>query len=157
LADQTSPHPVQASNGTLSGSREHDAVPLGSAPSFTVEPADRPTDGIIAGAITTRMVGLLRRYTGRGPIRAKTVISSDLVLVTLADCFTAPETELAAAGHGELVVTTRTAVYEAIRDEAMAIVKGLTKTPVLAYLTAQHEDPDLAILVFYLAAPTARS
>ena len=50
------------------------------------------------------MVGLLRRHTGWGPTKAKALISSDLVVVTLADCLTTAERRVAAVGHGELVV-----------------------------------------------------
>jgi hypothetical protein len=35
--------------------------------------------------------------------------------------------------------------------EATAIVEELMHSSVTAYLTAQHHDPDLAILVFHLA------
>jgi hypothetical protein len=35
--------------------------------------------------------------------------------------------------------------------EATAIVEELMHGSVTAYLTAQHHDPDLAILVFHLA------
>ncbi|MGH3340418.1 MAG: Na-translocating system protein MpsC family protein, partial [Propionibacteriaceae bacterium] len=82
--------------------------------------------------------------------------SSDLVLVTLSDCLTTAETKIVAAGQADLVIRARSMLYGGIRDEATAIVEELTDRQVTAYLTAQHHDPDLAILVFYLAAAPLR-
>lgn len=120
------------------------------------EAADKRAAGETAGAISTRMVGLLRRHTGRGPTKAKTIISSDLVLVTISDCLTTADTKVAAAGHGGLVARTRSVLYDGIRAEATAIVEELTDTQVTAYLTAQHDEPDLAIFVFYRGAAPLR-
>jgi uncharacterized protein YbcI len=131
-------------------------MPLGSAPLPSDEAAEKRRAGETAGAISTRMVGLLRRHSGRGPTKAKTIISSDLVLITVSDCLTTVEKEVAAAGHGELVARTRSLLYDGIRAEAAAIVEELANSQVTAYLTAQHDEPDLAIFVFYLAAEPLR-
>lgn len=133
------------------------ADPLGSAPARSPWPAEKDTVGDTAGAISRRVVGLLRRHTGRGPTKAKALISSDLVVVTLADCLTTAERRVAAVGHGELVVHTRGVLHDGMRAEATAIVEELTHRQVTAYLTAQHHEPDLAILVFYLAAAPLRA
>ena len=131
-------------------------MPLGSAPLPWGEAAEKRAAGETAGAISTEVVRLLRRHTGRGPTKAKTFISSDLVVVTLADCLTTAETEVVAAGHAQLVTRARNVLYDGIRAEATAIVEELTDSRVTAYLTAQHDDPDLAILVFYRAAAALR-
>ncbi len=108
--------------------------------------------GQIAGEISTRLVGLLRRHTGRGPTKARAIISSDLVLVTLSEGLTTAEAHVAAAGHAQLIARARSVLYDLIRDEATAIVEELTGRKVVAYFTAQHDQPDIAILVFYLDA-----
>ena len=131
-------------------------MPLGSAPLPWNGAAERRPTADTAGAISTRVVRLLRKHTGRGPTKAKAIISSDLVVVTLGDCLTTAERNVASAGHGELVEHTRGVLHQAMRAEATAIVEELTHRQVTAYLTAQHHEPDLAILVFYLApAPTS--
>ena len=151
---------MSASNGARPQSRKaanlaersgQDFLPLGSAPLPSNGAAEQRLAGETAGAISTRLVGLLRRHTGRGPTKAKAIISGDLALVTLADCLTTAEIEVAAAGHGELVARARSVLYDGVRAEATAIVEELTHRQVTAYLTAQHQDPELAILVFYLA------
>ncbi|HEY6777562.1 MAG TPA: Na-translocating system protein MpsC family protein [Thermoleophilaceae bacterium] len=132
-------------------------MPLGSAPLRSDWPAEKDPGGDTAGAISTRVVGLLRNRTGRGPTKAKTSISSDLVVITLADCLTPGERQLAAAGHADLVVHTRGVLHQGLRAAATAIVEELTERQVSAYLTAQHHDPDLAILIFYLAPAPMRA
>lgn len=126
------------------------ARPPGSAP------LDWPATGRHAGdtarAISTQIVALVREHTGRAPTKAKAIISPDLVVVSLADCLTTAERHVAAAGHSELITHTREALHQGMEAEATAIVEELTHKSVTAYLTAQHHDPDLAILVFYLAA-----
>jgi hypothetical protein len=77
-------------------------------------------------------------------------------VVTLSDCLTRAETEVVAAGHAQLVTRARSVLYDGIRDGATAIVEELTDSQVTAYLTAQHDEPDLAIRVFYLAAAPLR-
>ena len=131
-----------------------DTKPLGSAPEPPFPSAERESAGGIAGAISTRLVSLLRQHSGRGPTKAKALISSDLVLVTLADCLLTYEQHLVAAGHGELVERARGVLHQGMRAEAIAIVEELTQRRVDAYLTAQHHEPDVAILVFYLAPPS---
>lgn len=131
-------------------------MPLGSAPSppeTAPDGANTPADGETACAIANRIVGLLREHAGRGPTKAKCSITPDLVVVTLGDCLTTLETRLAASGNRELVRLVRLELHEGLRLEGSAIVEELTQRQVVAYLTAQQHDPDLAILIFYLARP----
>lgn len=131
-------------------------MPLGSAPlpaDWPGDAADKPTDGEIAGAVANQIVGLLRKHAGRGPTKAKCAITADLVVVTLADGLTTLETRLAAGGNIELVRLVRRELHDGLRPEATAIVEELTQKQVVAYLTAQEREPDLAVLIFYLAAP----
>ena len=130
--------------------------PAGAARPPGSAPLDWPATGRHAGdtarAISTQIVALVREHTGRAPTKAKAIISPDLVVVSLADCLTTAERHVAAAGHSELITHTREALHQGMEAEATAIVEELTHKSVTAYLTAQHHDPDLAILVFYLAA-----
>lgn len=131
-------------------------MPLGSAPlpaDWADDAADERADGAVAGEVANQIVGLLRKYAGRGPTKAKCAITADLAVVTLADCLTTLETQLAASGNIELVRQVRRATHEGMHPEATAIVEVLTQRRVVAYLTAQDDDPDLAILIFYLAPP----
>lgn len=100
-------------------------------------------------AITEAIVRLVRLNTGRGPTGANTVISSDLVVVTLADCLTTAEKTLVERGYSEATLRLRATLHEGIKADAVAAVEETTGRPVVAYLAAQEHDPDIAILAFY--------
>lgn len=51
----------------------------------------------------------------------------------------------------------RTALHDGIQAQATAAVEEITGRPVVAYLTAQQQEPDLAIIAFVFASPTAPS
>jgi uncharacterized protein YbcI len=131
-------------------------MPLGSGPlpsTAADEAAESSSDGEVAAALTTEIVGLLREHTGRGPTKAKAMISADLVVVSVADCLTTGERRLVSTGDGELVERARDALLRGLRDDASAIVETLTRRQVSAYLTARGTDDDLAVLVFLLTPP----
>jgi len=111
-----------------------------------------PQIGELAAAISTAIVRPLCTHAGRGPAKAKTILSDELVVVTLAECLTTAERQLAGAGHVELVLEIRRALHEGMRDDAAALVEELTGRKVIAYLTDQEVCPDLASLTFALAS-----
>lgn len=111
-----------------------------------------PPIGELTAAISTAIVRLFRTHTGRGATKAKTILSDELVVVTLGECLTTAERQLADAGHAELVLEVRRALHEGMRDDATALVEELTGRKVIAYLTDQELFPDLASLTFAFAS-----
>ncbi|HVD57919.1 MAG TPA: DUF2294 domain-containing protein [Thermoleophilaceae bacterium] len=114
----------------------------------------RPQIGELTAAISTAIVRLFRTHTGRGPTKAKTILSDELIVVALAECLTTAEKQLAGAGHVELVLEVRRALHEGMRGDATALVEELTGRKVIAYLTDQELFPDLASVTFALASTT---
>jgi uncharacterized protein YbcI len=104
----------------------------------------RPADGSLHLAISNAFVKLLREYTGRGPTKARTSIRDDVVLIMLEQTLTKGELSLAARGGGETVLEIRHEFQEAMREESSAKVAELTGRKVIAMLSANHLDPDLA-------------
>ncbi|HYN50912.1 MAG TPA: Na-translocating system protein MpsC family protein [Thermoleophilaceae bacterium] len=115
------------------------------------------TQGDAPAAITRAIVGLLRRRTGRGPPKAKTLMSSDLAIVTLGDCLTAAEKTLAREGHSALATQFRDALHDGMRAEAVAAVQAITGRQVTAYLSAHEHDPELAVIAFHLGPHAGRN
>lgn len=105
------------------------------------------------GAISNSIFHLLRVHAGRAPATASTVLTTDLAVVTLRGCLTTAERTLASEGESALALQVRTVLHEGIRAEATAAVEEITGRPVVAYLTDQHHEPDLAIIAFVFAAP----
>jgi uncharacterized protein YbcI len=104
-------------------------------------------------AISNANVRLLREYTGRGPTRARTTIRENVVVVMLEQTLTKGEQVLVEKGRHENVLELRREYQEAMRDEISDIVGELTGRNVIAMMSANHIDPDLAAEIFVLDGP----
>jgi uncharacterized protein YbcI len=122
-----------------------------SAPTAS-EPAVRSS---IQVSISNATVSLMREYTGRGPVKARTTIRDNLVVVLLEQTLTRGEQVLVAKGRVENVLMLRREYQEALREEASAKVSEITGRRVIAMMSANHVDPDLAVEVFLLDGPPA--
>jgi len=96
------------------------------------------------------MVRLINEYAGRGPVRARTYVDGDLVCVVLQDTLNRGEINLVHDGQRELVLATRRAYQRAMREEAIAGIEDLTGRKVMAFLSDNHLDPDVAVECFVL-------
>jgi uncharacterized protein YbcI len=100
--------------------------------------------------ISTAAVRLMREYTGRGPSKAKTLINDDLVTVLLADTLTKGERKLVDSGRSDRVLQLRHDYQLTMRDDLIGIVERQLDRKVIAFMSQNHIDPDLAVEVFVL-------
>jgi uncharacterized protein YbcI len=117
---------------------------------MTAQDAPPPT-GVLAGQISRAVVQLFREYTGRGPTQAHTTITEDLVVVMMGDTLLKAEKSLAGDGKGALVLQMRGAVQDTMRDDLTEAVERLSHRRVIAFMSQNHIDPDLASELFVLA------
>ena len=115
--------------------------------------AERPSGSPSYLAISNAIVGLLREYTGRGPTKARTTIRDNVVVVLLEQTLTKGEQVLVEKGRGENVLALRHEYQEAMRDESSARVAEITGQNVIAMMSANHLNPDLAVEIYVLEAP----
>ena len=108
-------------------------------------------NGVLSAAISNGMVSLMHRCTGRGPVRARTTIDENLVVCVLGDTLTKAEQQLVDAGRSKVVLRGRRAMQDTLADDAIAMVSELTKREVVAFMSNNHIDPDLAVETFVLA------
>jgi len=104
----------------------------------------------VASAISSATVRLVRAYTGRGPTKARTYIDEDLISVVLQDTLTMGERSLVRDGELGLVLATRKAFQRTMESELVAAVEEHSGRTVLAFLSENHIDPDIAIESFVL-------
>jgi uncharacterized protein YbcI len=116
-----------------------------------VDTADHASGGSRSAAISNLTVRLLSEYTGRGPTRARTYFNDDLVTIVLQDTLTKGERTLVKKDRRELVLTTRTTFQEVMGNDLIAGIEEILGRKVVAFLSAQHIDPDIAIESFILA------
>jgi uncharacterized protein YbcI len=115
--------------------------------STTPEVAGR---GALTAAISNSMVGLLHHYTGRGPTRARTTIDENIVVCVMGATLTKGEQSLVADGKHEVVLHSRRAFQDTMQADAIIAVQELTGRRVVAFMSTNHIDPDLAVEVFIL-------
>ena len=113
-------------------------------------PPSRPEGGPLHAAISEAVVRQLAENTGRGPTKARTTIDRDLIVVVLQNTLTPGERYLANENRGEQVLDMRRAYQDAMRSACIASIEDLTSRTVLAFMSANHIDPDLAAEVFIL-------
>ena len=107
-------------------------------------------DGTVSAAVSNAVVGLVRQCTGRGPTQARTSISRDLVSVVMADTLTKAERRLADDGKADLVLQIRHEFQKTMRDDLVAAVEAITEREVVAFMSDNHIDPDMAVESFVL-------
>jgi uncharacterized protein YbcI len=104
-------------------------------------------------AISKLIVKLLRENTGRGPTKARTTIRDNVVVVMLEQTLTKGEQNLVRKGREDKVIEIRHEFQEAMREECIAEIGQLTGRKVIAFMSANHIEPDLAAEILVLDGP----
>jgi uncharacterized protein YbcI len=124
-------------------------MPLDPMPSI---PAARSAAGDVRSAISDGLVALLTEYYGRGPDKAKTYVTDDLVVYLLRGGFTRVEQTLLDGGHGGDVIRQRMAFQDVMRKRFEKVVEEATGRRVIGSMSGNQQDPDMICEVFVLAA-----
>ena len=122
------------------------------APDSRTASAGEPSPaGAVNIALSNAIVRLHRDYLGRGPTRTRTSIRDDVVVVVMHDTLTKAERSLAEDGKRDEVLFTRSSLQSTMRNDMVAAVEQILSRRVVAFLSSNHIDPDLACEVFVLA------
>jgi uncharacterized protein YbcI len=111
-----------------------------------------PANGLYL-AIANSIVKLLRENTGRGPTKARTTIRDNVVVVMLEQALTKGEQNLVRKGREDKVIEIRHEFQEAMREECVSEIGQLTGRKVIAFMSANHIEPDIAAEIFVLDGP----
>lgn len=104
-----------------------------------------------AAAISNMVVHLLSEYTGRGPTKARTYLHDDVVTVILRDTLTKVERTLVRHDQHELVLSIRKTFQDTMKADLVAGVQAILGRDVIALMSTNHIDPDIAVQTFILA------
>jgi uncharacterized protein YbcI len=104
--------------------------------------ASRPS---ISSAISNLVVRVTRELTGRGPTQARTYMQEDMIAVVLRDTLTRGERQLVDNGRADHVRTTRRYFQDAMREDITRGIEELTGRKVIAFMSDNHFEPDLAV------------
>ncbi|HTU85738.1 MAG TPA: Na-translocating system protein MpsC family protein [Solirubrobacteraceae bacterium] len=107
--------------------------------------------GTQLAALSNAMVGLHRRYFGRGATKARAYqVSDDLVLVELRDVYLTVERTLIDRGQANTVRQTRLTFQQAMFGEFLIAVEEATGRKVRSYITESIISPEAVLEIFYL-------
>ena len=117
-----------------------------------MEPADAEHAGTVETGreISREIVGLFKKYVGRGPTYARTYVHDDLVVTMLHDTMTRGERTLKDEDEEEKLRDLRKIFQGAFRDEAVSAIERATGRRVVAFLSDHAVEPDWSAEVFVL-------
>jgi uncharacterized protein YbcI len=113
-------------------------------------PQDALAGGQLNAAISNAVVGTFAEYIGRGPTKARTSIRDDVVFCMCENNLTKAERSLVASGREEIVLETRRAHQNTMQEILVDTVERLTGRKVVAFMSDNHIDPDIATETFVL-------
>src|SRR5215217_7965883 len=108
-------------------------------------------DQSVAAAISNAMVGLKKRYYGKGPRKAQTFVHGRYVICALEGGLTRNEEVLVAAGKAEDVRQYRLLFQETMAKPTTDAVEEITGREVVGYESQMVFDPDVSFELFVLA------
>jgi uncharacterized protein YbcI len=121
------------------------------APSAEGVPTDgRPRGGTLLAQISNAMVRIYKEHWGKGPTKARTIYTEDIVLTRLEEIFTKAEATLIKAGREEEVRNMRIAFQRELENEFVGAVERLTGRKVQAFVSEMHAATNMGIELFVL-------
>ncbi len=114
---------------------------------------ERLVGGELNAAITSALVGIHNRYLGRGPRTASTFHYGNVLVTLMHDVLTHAEKSLTETGQTDAVDHIRHLFQETMEADFREAVERLTGRKVLAFISGNHIDPDIAAELFILDAP----
>lgn len=107
--------------------------------------------GRLLSAISTSIVGILREHYGRGPMKAKTYVLDDIIVVVMRGSgFTALEQTIMDSGEPDRVIAMREEFQRVMAKRYRETIQALTGRNVVAFLSQAHVEPDITMEVFFV-------
>ena len=107
-------------------------------------------NGALRQEISNAVVGLYKEHYGKGPTRCRTYVEPELVVVVLGGGYTAGEQTQFEAGRWYAVREARQHWQDSMQVRFVETIQQLTGRKVGAFMSANHQDPDLAVELFVL-------
>ncbi len=114
---------------------------------------DPLTGGEINAAVTSARVGIQSRYLGRGPRNASTFYHDNVLVTLMHGVLTVAEEALGRSDHADSVANTRRLYQTTMEADFREAVERLSGRKVVAFVSGNHIDPDIAVETFILDAP----
>lgn len=107
-----------------------------------------PEQSLLA-KISTEVVRTLKDSFGKGPLKAKSYLLDDFLIVVMRGGVTVAEQTMLDRGHGDLVRSFRQTYQNELGDELVAKVEALTGRKVVTYQSQILFDPHVVMEIFF--------
>lgn len=108
--------------------------------------------GELNAAVTSALVGIHTEHFGRGPRSASTFHYGHVLVTLMHEVLTPAEKSLARTGHMDAINHIRQLFQDTMEADFRAAVEHLTGRRVLAFISGNHFNPDVASELFILDA-----
>ncbi len=116
-------------------------------------PQQTLTGGRLNAALANAVVRVHSQYVGRGPTKGQAFFRNNMVVVVLEDTLTRAERSLVADGKEDMVLGMRRQFQRTMSDDLVSAIEELTGCSVVAFMSDNHIDPDVAAELFVLDRP----
>jgi uncharacterized protein YbcI len=106
----------------------------------------------VLSKISTEVVRTLKESFGKGPVKAKSYLLDDFLLVVMRGGATVAEETMLDRGHGDLVRQFRQTYQNEMGDSLIAKIESLTGRKVINYQSQVLFDPQIVIEIFFFAS-----
>jgi uncharacterized protein YbcI len=115
--------------------------------------------GPLRQQLSNATMALYKQHFGKGPTDCRAYLEPDLVLLVLTGGYNVSEQTLFESGRWHDVRRARLAWQDSMEVRFVDTVEKLTQRSVKAFMSANHQDPDISVELFVLeeedAAPPA--
>ena len=118
--------------------------------------SDPLTGGELNAAVTSALVGIQTNYLGRGPTAASTFHHGSVLVTLMHEVLTHAEQSLSKTNQAEAVNHIRHLFQGTMEADFRDAVERLTGRKVLAFISGNHIDPDVAAELFILDGPPGK-
>jgi uncharacterized protein YbcI len=109
--------------------------------------------GELNAAVTSALVGIHTEHLGRGPTTASTFHYRNVLVTLMHDVLTHAERSLSRNEHVDAVHHIRALFQKAMEADFRVAVERLTGRRVVAFISGNQLDPDVAAELFVLDSP----
>ncbi len=109
--------------------------------------------GELNAAVTSALVGIHTQHLGRGPTTASTFHHRNILVTLMHDVLTHAERALSRGEHVESVRHIRHLFQRAMEPDFREAVERLTGRRVVAFVSGNQLEPDIAAELFVLDEP----
>src|SRR3954452_14010851 len=137
---------------------ELDPTKLAPSPAAEGVPSDgRPRGGSLLAQISNAMVRIHKEHWGKGPTKARTIYTEEVVLTRLDQTVTEAEPTLIRARREQAAGNMRIAFHRELEHEFVGAVERLTRRQVQAFISEIHAGTNMGIELFVLEPAEAPS